>query len=405
MRAKGLAVLVVLAVIVVGLAVLTSRKTETRTMPSPQIGNPVFPDLQNADILNSVAEIVFRTADTTITARKTGGTWVSPDRYGYAVKFSQVRDFLQSLAELKIGQVLPPDPAQRQSLGLAAGTSVALETADGQKIASFVLGKEHLRKQADGPMPGGYPDGRYISADGQAYLVTETFSAVPDSASAWLEKDLAHVSSYDVNRVTVTDPEGGRLELVRRGGAKDLALEDLADNEQMNSAKVSGLAGVLSYLTFTDVADPALPAEQTGMDKPVQCTVTEKSGKVFTLLVGSSPEGSEERHVQLSVQYVPPPPDKEAADPEKGDEEGGDADTTAERDKRLAGEVRDLNLRLDGWTFLVRAYKVDDITTDRTAFVEEEEPEEDATEDATDMLDEVEPTADADDTPEPEEQD
>jgi len=408
MRAKGLTVLVLLAVVLVGFAVFTSRKEETRTMPSSRIGNYVLPDLQKTDLLNSVHKIAFRTAGTTIAVEKSEGTWASPDRYGYPVKFSQVRDFLQSLAELKIGQVLPPGPEPLQTLrltppgeGPGGGTSVILEAQGGKNVASLVLGKEHIRKRAAGPMDAGYPDGRYIAVDGQAYLVTETFSAVPQNAAAWLDKDLANVSSYDVNRVTVTDPDGSRLELLRRGGGKDLAVENLADDEQMNSSKVSGLAGVLSYLTFTDVADPTLPAEQTGMDRPVQCTVAEKSGKVFTLLVGNSPDGSEDRHVRLSVQYVPPQPAEETTGPEESDEGAEETADTAERDKRLAGEVRDLNLRIEGWTFLIRSYKVDDVMTDRSAFVELKEKEEPTAEELPDAINEAQPTVDAAATPTP----
>ncbi|NQT92650.1 MAG: DUF4340 domain-containing protein [Lentisphaerae bacterium] len=375
MRTRGLAVLVVLAVVLVGLAVLTRRKQETRTMPSSLIGDYVFSDLRKADALNSIEKLVFQNAGATITIAKTEGAWVSPDRHGYAVEFSRVRDFIKKLSELKIGQVLPPGPEQTSALRLAApgrgpgtGTSVVLEARGGKRVAAFILGKEHIRKRSDGPRDAGYPDGRYIAVGDSAYLVTETFPGIPEDPAAWLDKDLANVSSYDVERVTVSGPEGTRLELVRRGGGKDLAVEDLAEDEQMNASKVSGLAGVLSYLTSTDVANPSLTDEQTGMAQPLQCMVATKSGKVFTLHIGGSPEGSEDRYARLSAEYVPPPPPPVA--------DGKTPDDTSGRDKLMAGEVRDLNQKLGGWTFLVRSYKVDDVTTDRSAFVETKEEEE-----------------------------
>ena len=58
-------------------------------------------------------------------------------------------------------------------------------------IEKVVLGKKHM-SSSENPSPyGQWPNGRfvYLPSSGDVFLVTETFSAVTDKSSDWLNKD------------------------------------------------------------------------------------------------------------------------------------------------------------------------------------------------------------------------
>jgi hypothetical protein len=223
-----------------------------------------------------------------------------------------------------------------------------------------------------------------------------------------MDDEIANVSSYDVADITVTDSDGKSLTLARPDGSGDLTVGDLGENEEMETSKANGLANVLSYLRFDDVADPALSDSDLGFDKPVLVALKTKKNKVFTLKLGSGPEGSEDRYARLSANYTPPPePEKpavseteetggeetgEEVDKDEGgkDEEAGkkaeeEAKKKKEEQDKLAKEVEEFNEKVGPWTYVVSSYKVDDVTTDRDYFVKEKEkPEEDKDEDSDD---------------------
>lgn len=403
MKGKNLIVLVVIAVVLCGLAYLSSVKKRRGGETMTLIGKPVLAALQDTEKLNSIVRLVFQSADSVISVARVADVWVAPDKFDYPVDFDKVRDFLRKLSELKIGQMAASDRQQLERLELVSprdaaagqtngvGTLVKLQDSAGELVASILIGKQHTRAPpSDSPYPdyGGYPDGRYLLADGEACLVTDALSGIPNKVQDWLDKDIANVSSYDTVELTVSGPGGKSLTLRRPEGSGDLALDDLADNEEMDTSKVNGVAGTLGYLTFLDVADPSLSDEQLGFDKPVTYIARNNKDQVYTLLVGGSLEGSEGRCVRLSASYTPPP-EEESEEVQPTVEEGAAEKAREEARKKmveqgkLVTEIRELNEKVGRWTYLVSSYKVDNLTVDRADYVKEKEEPEEAQETST----------------------
>jgi len=420
MKGKNLLILVVVAGVLVGLAVLTSRKQKRHAVVATEIGKPVLAALQDPDTLNSIERIEVLSPGGTVTVARVEGAWVAPRKYNYPADFGKVRDFVRTLRDLEIGHTLKGGAAERRELELLTpggaatngiGTVVKLETAAGEEVASLLVGKEHERAApADSPYAryGAYPDGRYILAGEKPVLVADTLSALPSDVKDWFDTTVVNVSSYDITNITVTGANGTTLTFQRPEPGGDLVVADLnEDTEEMETAAAGGLANALSYLNFQDIADPSLSDEALGFDDPVKLIARTKENKVYTLTIGGSPEDSDNRYVRVSAAYEPPAEpapapgedDVETPETEPGtnvtaaataDVEAEKAEDEARKKRReeqekRAGEVEALNERVGPWTYVVNSYKVDDVTADRSAFVkakEEEEEEEVEDEDA-----------------------
>ena len=100
MKGKNLLILIVVAAVLVGLAVSSSRK-QSRPV-SNLIGTKLFSELP----VNDVERIVVKSGSSTVEVVRAESEWVLPSRYGYPANFSKIRDALLKLADMKIGQVL-----------------------------------------------------------------------------------------------------------------------------------------------------------------------------------------------------------------------------------------------------------------------------------------------------------
>jgi hypothetical protein len=424
MKGKNLAVLLVLAAVLVGAALLTSRRREP---PAPErIGKPVLPDLA----VNDITRITLTAADSTATLARVEGTWEAPARHGYPADFGRIRDFLLKLADLTVGQVVVVTAAQRPALGLvppeapappaapaegagpaerSTGMRVDLYGAGDMKLASLLVGRTHTRKPQDPEaFYGAYPDGQYVSPDGgqTVFLVSEILDRFSASLRDWLDAQILNVPAADLREITIGGPGRDELRLSREAPDQALQAEGLAENEEADRSRISGIESALSYLRFEDIADPTLTDEALGMTTAVVCRAVTHKGEIYTARIGGSPAGSSSRYVRLEAALEPPPPEAPpaaAAPAEAAAETPADTNVAAAATNDLAAaEVRAAerrqieeavaatNRKLAPWTFVIESFRTDSMTTARTAVVkpkaeeskaeqaDEEEQEEDS---------------------------
>ncbi|MBU4459469.1 MAG: DUF4340 domain-containing protein, partial [Verrucomicrobia bacterium] len=211
MKTNKLMTLILVAAALVGAAVwMQSQKSRARR-PAAGAGEPVLTALQKPDVLNTVEALSLVTADSTVRVAKVGGVWVAPDRHNYPVKFEDVRQFIRTLADLKVGQSIPGGEKELASLNLrapsaatgaaeeGAGTLVTVSDKGGKALASLILGKTRTR---GGEMS--FPDGRFVLADGKPALVAETFNSLPAKSVDWMDTQLVDVFSSDLSSLTWT---------------------------------------------------------------------------------------------------------------------------------------------------------------------------------------------------------
>ena len=372
MKGKNLLILVVAALVLIGLAMLSSRDS-SKSSPSA-IGKLVLPNLP----LNEVERVVVSTPTEAITLAKVDDTWVTPSRFGYPADFQKIKDAVLKLSELKIGQVMRLTDSQKAAMKIAApasgstnsGTLVEMFDAKGKKLASLLLGGSHQSKPRGGPEfggYGGYPDGQYLSPDGgkSVYLVAGALDSFSPKTRDWLDTEVLNVNSSDIGDITITGPDGKGLRLARKDGAK-LEAEGLAPDEETDASKLYSVESALSYLRFSDVADPALTDAETGLDKPAVFQASTSKGQVYTVKVGSSPTNSADRYVRFEVALKPAATNQPAAD-------AGGTNAAAAR-KQLEEETQALGAKIGKWTYLVESYKADAMLTKRDSVVKKKEP-------------------------------
>jgi hypothetical protein len=338
-RIRTIIILVVVLVIVVTCAVLATNCRRRSVAPVVGADDLVFPELP----VNDVRTIVFRNASNTVTIALENGRWAAPGKYGYWVERSHVRSFLLGLMDMKIGQVIRADAEVRKELRLLppetvdadtvqfAGTRVKLVGSPGEELASFVVGKLRTKKSRGDEIPGlppgiDLPAGLYIAVGEDVFLVAAEQWAVPRTVDSWLDSDLTHVNPIEIAKITVTGPDREQIKLESIAEAGVFELEGIKDDEVMDRPSAGRLANRLYFFNFLDLADPALPDEVTGLDRPTVYTATTRGGTVYTVSVGGPcpmAEGARavtSHFARINVAYAGPDDSPEAEDARRMEE-------------------------------------------------------------------------------------
>jgi len=268
------------------------------------------------------------------------------------------------------------------ALDPAETTVVQWLDASGKVIGGVRLGQtRQAPAREDQPSYGEPAGGRFVSREGddKVYLVGDALTEFDADPKSWVDKQLLSVAATEVETVRLEHADGEKVELAKNGG--DLTLQGLADNEEFDAAKRYGVGGALSYLRFSDVADPALGDDVTGMATASVYRATTTKGQTFEARIGASPEGSTDRYARFSVTLAP-------AVPEEVSEEADEAAAKAARETRaselaaLEQSTDALNAKLSGWTYLIGSYNADNMTLRRAALVKEKAAVENPAEDA-----------------------
>ena len=363
MNSQTLIRLVVAAVVLSALAVFTSRD---KTVPDGEADRAIWADAP----MNEVAEVRIESPGGAITLTKADSGWVIREKFDYPIQFTQLRDFLQTLYELEVGQTISTSDAQRKEMqllppdsGKGAGSRVTLKKADGSTVLSFVAGKT-FSSGSGTPGPMGMPagsSGRFILVDDQAYLVYEPLTDVEDQIDDWYKTELVSGGASDLASLTVTGPERKQITLSRGADDTDFQLAGMPEDREPATSKINSLTGALGYLRFDDIADPGLSNEETGLNKPVTYTATRRNGQSITLSIGGETDEGR-RYARISFAYTPPEKDP------------GDENTSATADP-LQQETAKHQAFHEPWIYLLSDYKSDTMLTPFEDLHQEKKPE------------------------------
>lgn len=387
MKIRNLAVLLAAAVLL-GFWAYRIVDTGRQARRPARVGQTVFENLP----VNDVAGIFITTPETNFAIKRDEQQWKVPARFNYPAKFDKVADTLVALRELKIGQVVPGGSERAAAFNLqppgsnavAAATRLELRDAADKLLGELLIGK-HFNTQPRGGSQqqmmfggGGYPSGHYVMLpDGMVAVVGRTLDNMIEPAKSWLADDFINVAAADIEEIKVTGPGRAPVKVLRDKVSKTLSLAGLKPEEgTADSAKLSQLAGALSYLSFDDVADPALKPAETGLDQPVVFTARANGGRVYTLRIGKPvSSNSTDRYVAARVEYVAPPePEKKAESdtaatnapavlPEPAAEDG-------QKDKAdPKEEARGLDAKISPWIYILRSYRMDNMLLERDKLI------------------------------------
>jgi hypothetical protein len=351
MKTKSLFSLILLALLLAAGAYFAARKTDTGV--SRRIGQKPF---ANRDF-NAVTRITFVSPGATTTVVRTDSGWILPALHNYWADFDKIRGFIRTLTELKIGDVLRLDAAQKGELLLnapgspaGAGTQIVLSGDGDRTIARLLVGKRPRSANApeEQPMFAESVGARYVALeDGDFVLVDNPLADLPSSAKEWMDPQFLAPPASELIRLTVTVPDRSPLVLSRSEPTAPWTLAGLPEGKTLDAEKINGITSALGFLHFSEIADPALTAEKTGLNHPARIDAETADGRRYSVLFGKSEPVSATRYIQVESAYNPPPVQTPAATTNTPPPAGN---TDAER-ARKTQEAKEFNQRIGAWTF------------------------------------------------------
>lgn len=386
MKAKQLAILVVLAIVIGVLAYVSQQRDHQRTRPSGRIGKIVFPDLPINDIQKLV---IIQAGATSVLARAENGKWGVPSRWNYPADFTRIADTLIMLSELKIQDVLQPTPKQVAAFKLQppgsaesaaeAGVEVRLLGAGDEIIAGFLVGKERMRPMPADSNPmmnyGSFPDGQYVrQGNGPILLVSGRLGDLIDPGSRWLADDFINVSASDVMEMTIIGPGRPEIGLARQAPGELLVVSGVATNQEVDNAKLNQMAGAFNYLGFDDVADPNLAMADLGLSRPVRVTTRTRNNRTYVFDIGKTvSEADSSTYVKVSNSFVALPLtnalEDAAIDDAAREKQNNERKAHEDEVASLARETASFNERMTNWVFIVKSSRLDPLLVKRDELI------------------------------------
>lgn len=387
MNRNQLIILLVLVAVLGGAGVmLHNRQKSSWAGANPSAGKKLLGDFP----INDVAHIEIKQGTNDLNLAKKDDAWRVRERNDYSANFSQIRDLLVKLGDLKIVQSEPIGQSQLAKLGLVpgAGTNSAVvvdfKDKDDKPIRSLLLGKKHMKK-SNRPSPmgemddeeggGGWPDGRYVKVGSDSKdvdLISDALANVDTKPDQWLNKDF--FKAEKIRSVAANFPVAtNSWKLSRETENGEWKLADAKPTEQLDNSKASGVGNSLSSPSFNDVA-MAKP-EELGLDKPTTVTLDTFDNFTYTLKVGQKTNDNLPLVVAVAADLQKertPGKDEKPEEKDKLDKE------FKEKQKKLEEKLTQ-EKAFEKWTYLVSNWTLDSLLKERSQLLVEkkEEPKKD----------------------------
>jgi hypothetical protein len=288
MNARIAAVLVVLLAVLGGGALLVyQREGAQQPAAAGQLGQPLLPALQAADI----ATIAIREGSSTLTLQRRDAAWTIVERAGFPADLEQVRRLVLAVLGLKVGQTEAIGDKDRARLQLdGAGTQLEFRGADGKTLATLVVGKKYFKREPRNPEREA-GDGRFVLLPESPKTVTVVADPLPlatAASAAWVAK--TGFGAEKVRNMEVAYPGGHKWRIQRARDDAEWKLTPLYAGEKVDVIRANSASYSLNRVEIADVVRPGLGANETGLDKPITVVASTFDGLTYTLKLGKARE-------------------------------------------------------------------------------------------------------------------
>jgi hypothetical protein len=372
MNQKTLIGLAIAALVAIVAAIAINRANTPRSESDGERSSYLAPALR--DHVNDVSKVVVTGAEnkTLATLERGANGWSLVEKGGYMVDTGKLREFLLKLADATLVEQKTANKDKYATLGV---DDVSAKDAKGLQVELDGLAQPlKLIVGVAGPRGGTFVR---RAGDAQSWLASATLN-VEKNAADWLKKDLVDIAANRIESVTITHPDGKRVRVTKdaEGDAK-FKLADIPKGREAGSEySANGLASTLAGLRFDDVVsakeaasdDNALKASYATSDGPVvDVTAWEKDAKDYAQFTASldatqADKGIAAQQAKANSEFetatVAAAKDSKPAD--KPIRPLAVSDVVKDHENRLAAlnkEVADLNARVNGWTYVLPAYK------------------------------------------------
>lgn len=377
MNRKQLVILLAALVILGGAGlVLHKHSEESWNASGGKLGEKLLPNFP----LNDVAALHIKGKEDLHIVHK-NDLWMVKERDDYPANFTQVKELLLKMQDLKIAQAEPIGPSQLGRMQLAepgspdGATLVEFDDAQGKVLESLLLGKKHTEKSAR-PTPfggGDFPDGRYVMLKSDPHdllTVSDPLNTIDPKAAGWLNKDFFKVEKIKSIAFQSTNAADSWT-LSRESESAPWALANPKPGEVLDTNKVSSVSTTLDYPSFVDVAADPSPAK-TGLDKPLVVTITTFDHFTYVIKVGHKTPQSEYNMTVAVTADIPSA--RVASKDEKSDEK-------KKLDKEFEDKLKPLQDKLQQEkglsraTYLVSSWLMDPLIRPRRELMVEKKDE------------------------------
>jgi hypothetical protein len=372
MNQKTLIGLAIAALVAIVAAIAINRANTPRSESDGERASYLAPALR--DHVNDVSKVVVTGAEnkTLATLERGANGWSLVEKGGYMVDTGKLREFLLKLADATLVEQKTANKDKYATLGV---DDVSAKDAKGLQVELDGLAQPLKLIVGVANQRGGTFVRR--AGDAQSWLASATLN-VEKNAADWLKKDLVDIAANRIESVTITHPDGKRVRVTKdaEGDAK-FKLADIPKGREAGSEySANGLASTLAGLRFDDVVpakeaapdDNALKASYATFDGlMVDVTAWEKDAKDYAQFTASLDTAQADKGIaaqqakansEFETATAAAAKDSKPAD--KPIKPLAVSDVVKDHENRLAAlnkEVADLNARVNGWTYVLPAYK------------------------------------------------
>lgn len=361
MSSKQFAILAAAAVILAVLALVVANVESGRHEAAPQ--TRLYPDLEAK--LNDIARVaVQRAGNAPVNIEREGDRWKVVEKGGYRADLERLRDGLINLARAELIEAKTQNPENYVKLGVQAIDKAQADTQEiklwteqgGDPLVHLLIGKT------------GTAGGSYVrkAEDAQSWLASQRLS-FPAEAEDWLDKDLINIENQRIARIEVRRGEADGYVLFKSAPkATSFELESVPQAKQVKAHEVRRLSSALGNLQLDDVL-------AAGQSPDAEGAWHQAVFKTFDglLIKAQSRETDNKHYLKLAAHFDPElVKTDEGAPAAKTDDASTEAAPTIANAK---AEAERLQQQLNGWTFVIPAYKATALQLSRDELLEDEE--------------------------------
>ena len=385
MNPKQLTILAVLVAVAGGIYLMVNSGTgePKKHEEAQKVGDNA---VENLDV-PSIDSVTITKPKQEVTLKKQGSAWVVVERDNYPADATKIRGLLYGIKDMRISenrsmrgsaalkelQLL--DPKDAGEGGSGAGTVVKF--SGGGDSGTVTFGKQFASS--------GEPSRFIRTEDGAVHVATTTLYNVETDPPAYLDKsDFFKVKKAKTISIAHEKPEDGYI-LFRETVASPLALQDPAEDEELDSAKLGSLNSLFGSMNFADyiIGDGAKP-ETTGLDKGSSAVIETFDGFKYIVKVGNKTDDSKYYlSYEVSGEIEPAPEEPKPTVPDPGNElteEAKEKDAEAKREwEQKVEEVKKLEEKLAaeeknaGKIYTVDSWSVQSMLKKRSELLKTEE--------------------------------
>lgn len=312
MNRKQLIILLVALVVLGGAGlVLRNRNEESWASSDAKLGQKVLPNFQ----VNDISSIHIKGTEDLDLVKK-DDRWLVKQRDDYPANFSQIKELLFKMEDLKVAQTDPIGASQLARMHLTqpgtgpdSATLIEFKDSQGKVLQSLILGKKHTRKEErSSRLPfgdGEFPDGRYVMLQSDPHdvlTVSDPLNTIDPKAAGWLNKDFFKVEKVkSISFISTNAADSWSVS--RETDSSPWVLAAPKSGEILDTNKASSLSSALGYPSFVDVAADNSPAK-TGLDKPLVVTIGTFDHFTYSLKIGAkTPENDYNMAVTVTGDF------------------------------------------------------------------------------------------------------